>query len=126
MKNFDGRACWGILTSVDLQECDGDIIRSGDKMRQFLKELVQRIDMRSFGEPIIVRFGDNPAVTGFSIVQLIETSCISGHFAENDNSAYIDVFSCKEFDPVVVNDFCKEFFRAKKSKYTTLFRGVSE
>ena len=126
MKTFDGKQCWGVVTSVDLRGCDGQIIRSADKMRQFLKEIVKEIDMKAFGEPIVVRFGDNPVVSGYSIAQLIETSLISGHFAEKDNSAYIDIFSCKEYDPVQAANFCKEFFKAKDAKYVTVFRGVEE
>ena len=125
MKTFDGKNCWGILVSVDLEECNPDIIRDASKMKEFLIEIVKEIDMTSWGDPIVVRFGEgNPDVTGFSIAQLIETSLISGHFAEKDNSAYLDLFSCKEFDPEKAANFCKNFFGAKKMKQTCIFRGV--
>jgi S-adenosylmethionine/arginine decarboxylase-like enzyme len=46
-------------------------------------------------------------------VQLIETSNITAHFVEENNSMYLDVFSCKDFDPQVVEEAVKEFFDAK-------------
>ena len=46
------------------------------------------------------------------MVQLIETSLISGHFANDTNSAYLDIFSCKGYDPAVVEEFSKISARA--------------
>ena len=126
MKTVYGKNCWGLSVCIDLQECDPDTIRSEDKMKEFLIAIVKEIDMRAFGEPVVVHFGDNPAVTGFSIAQLIETSLISGHFAEHDNSAYIDIFSCKEYDPEEAGKFCKKFFGAKKMELKPHYRGVEE
>ena len=123
MKTADGKDCWGMAVAVDLEECDPEIIRSADKLKLFLKQIVKEIDMKAFGEPTVVHFGDNQDVSGYSIAQLIETSLISGHFAEKTNSAYLDVFSCKEFDPNTAANFCKDFFKAKTSKYTTIYRG---
>ena len=126
MKTFEGKDCWGKSISIDLEECCGETIRDGDKLKEFLIEIVKEIDMRAFGDPIVVRFGDNPTVTGYSIAQLIETSLISGHFAEDDNSAYIDIFSCKDFDSDKATDFCKKFFKAKKASYSGTYRGVKD
>lgn len=66
--------------------------------------------MIPFGKPQVVFFGkDNKA--GYTLVQLIETSNITGHFVEEDNSAFIDVFSCKEFDPKDVEKVLQLFFQ---------------
>ena len=45
--------------------------------------------------------------------QLIETSLISGHFANQSNNIYLDIFSCKFYDPNVVAEFAKKFFQAQ-------------
>ena len=123
MKTFDGKECWGLTLSIDLQHCNPDYIRSEAKLKEFLIAIVKEIDMKAFGDPICVRFGANPVVTGYSIAQLIETSLISGHFAEDTNAAYIDIFSCKEFDPDVAVAFCANFFEAASSHYNYNFRG---
>jgi S-adenosylmethionine/arginine decarboxylase-like enzyme len=103
---------WGLLTSLDLYDCHPDTIRDADKIKQYVVELCTLIDMKRFGDCQVVHFGEEERVAGFSMIQLIETSLISGHFANLTNSAYIDVFSCKAYDPDRVAEFTREFFKA--------------
>ena len=56
------------------------------------------------------------------MLQLIETSLISGHFANDTNRAYLDIFSCKAYDPAVVEAFSREFFSASGSVVHTTLR----
>ena len=74
--------------------------------------MCERIDMKRFGETVVVNFGEDERVAGYSMTQLIETSLISGHFANQTNTVYLDVFSCKYYDPNVVAEFAKKFFEA--------------
>jgi hypothetical protein len=76
---------WGIASSFDIYQCNPETIRDADN-------------------------GEDERVAGFSMVQLIETSLISAHFANLTNATYLDVFSCKPYDPEVVADFAKNFF----------------
>ena len=69
--------------------------------------------MKMFGECQVIYFGDDPKVSGFSMTQLIETSLVSGHFANNTNAAYLDIFSCKWYDVKKVKVFSKKFFESK-------------
>ena len=114
---------WGLLSTVDLYECDPSIITSKEKISEFTLHLCEMIQVNRFGDPIIVHFGKDERVKGYSLVQLIETSLVSGHFAENDNSAYIDIFSCKFYDPAIAHEYCRSFFKAKKSAVKTILRG---
>jgi S-adenosylmethionine decarboxylase len=72
--------------------------------------------MRRFGDTQVVRFGDDPRVTGFSMTQLIETSLISAHFADNSQAIYLDVFSCAPYNPDEAAAFAARFFKAQRSK----------
>ena len=112
---------WGMSTSVDLQNCDPDAIRSREHIRDYVVRLCELIEMRRFGECQIVHFGEG-RVAGFSMLQLIETSLISGHFANDSNRAYLDIFSCKPYDPAVVEQFSREFFSASASVVHTTLR----
>ena len=106
---------FGKELTLDLYDCDPEVIRSKKKLDTFVKRLCRRIKMKRFGEPLIEHFGHkNPITSGYSLVQLIETSCISGHFSESLNAAYLNIFSCKAFDADDAHDFCKEFFKAKR------------
>jgi S-adenosylmethionine/arginine decarboxylase-like enzyme len=106
-------APWGLLTSLDLYDCDPDTIRDARKIKQYVVELCDLIEMKRFGECQVVNFGDDERVKGYSMIQLIETSLISGHFADLTNAAYIDIFSCKPYDLDQVRRFTQEFFEAK-------------
>jgi hypothetical protein len=79
------------------------------------------IGMTRYGACQVVHFGEG-RVAGYSMVQLIQTSLISGHFANDTNSAYLDIFSCKGYDPAVVEEFSKTFFGARRSTHTALLR----
>ena len=104
---------WGLLSCIDLYDCDPETIKNAEKIRQFVSELCDLIEMKRFGETQVVHFGESERVAGYSMTQLIETSLISAHFANLSNTTYLDVFSCKMYDPQLVTDFAKKFFQAK-------------
>ena len=101
---------WGYLLSLDISRCCPASIRCSKTIRMFSDTLVKRIDMKPFGDPQIVWFGDGPR-GGYTLVQLIHTSNICAHFAEESNAAYLDVFSCKPFDPREVEAVVCEHFK---------------
>ena len=106
---------WGLSTHIDLGECDAEAIRNPETIKEFTIKLSDHICMKRFPpdeDPIIVRFGEDPVVTGYTMVQLIETSDITAHFAEDENGIYLCIFSCKFFDPISAAWFAAEFFRA--------------
>src|SRR3989338_801507 len=104
---------WGLAAGIDLHGCNPETIRDAEKIKQFVVELCEKIDMKRFGECTVVNFGEDARVAGFSMSQFIETSMISGHFANQTNTVYLDVFSCKYYNPYIAADFAKEFFGAK-------------
>ncbi len=111
--DYEAMDAWGLVASIDLHECNPATIRDAEKIKQFVYELCDRIGMKRYGECTVVNFGEDERVAGFSMTQLIETSLISAHFANLTNTVYLDVFSCKFYDPVVASEFAKAFFGAK-------------
>lgn len=110
---FD-ESVWGIASSFDIYDCNPETIRDAEKIKQFVIELCDLIGMKRFQDTMVVNFGEEERVAGFSMVQLIETSLISAHFANLTNTTYLDVFSCKPYDPEIVADFAKKFFGGSK------------
>ena len=106
-------APWGLLTSLDINGCNPEIIRDSEKIKQYVIELCDLIGMKRFGDCQLLHFGKEERVEGYSMIQLIETSLISGHFANLTNAAYIDIFSCKPYEPEEVSRFSREFFQAE-------------
>lgn len=114
---------FGMEVVLDLYDCSLETIRSKEKLQEYTRELCRVIGMTPYGAPFAERFGLNEAKTGgYSIVQLIETSSITGHFSEEWNSAYINIFSCKEFDPKQAAEFSKDFFEADRVESTLHIR----
>lgn len=101
---------WGLACSFDIYGCNPKMIRGADEIKRFVRELCDLIGMRRFGDTTVVDFGEDERAAGFSMTQLIETSLISAHFANATNTVYLDVFSCKLYDPAVVERFATEFF----------------
>jgi len=129
--SIDGRAImeqarednvWGIASAIDIYECDPSAIRDAELIRNFVRELCDLIEMKRFGETQVVHFGEDEHVAGFSMVQLIETSLISAHFANLTNTVYLDVFSCKPYDPEIVRDFAAFYFSGKHSNLSVTLR----
>ncbi len=124
IRKYENENHWGLHIAIDLGGCDHEKICDGELIKQFAIDLADHIKMKRYGEPIAVRFGADPKVQGYSLVQLIETSCIAGHFAEDTDRAFIDVFSCREYPPEDTAKYCAEYFGATKVEYATLFRDV--
>ena len=106
---------WGIASSVDIYNCTPRLIRSETAIRRFVIELCELIQMKRFGQTQVVHFGEEERVAGYSMVQLIETSLISAHFANATNTTYLDVFSCKVYDPEAVRAFSQDYFGGSQS-----------
>lgn len=113
---------WGVSSCIDLYDCDLSLMQDEAAIKRFVHELCDLIKMRRFGETLVMRFGDDPRVTGFSMTQLIETSLISAHFADNSRAIYLDVFSCAPYVPDEAANFAARFFKAGRCKVHVVTR----
>lgn len=105
-------AYWGYHALFNCYACDETMIRDRDNIYKFTKELVESIDMVAFGEPMIEHFATHaPDKAGYTLVQMIETSHIAGHFVDEGGDAYIDIFSCKPFDVGTVSEVIGKYFQ---------------
>lgn len=121
-KDYEAKQAWGLHTFIDAKGCN-DFVKDRNKLERFTITLCDIIDMKRFGECGVHYFGDDPKVKGYSLVQLIETSLISGHFAEMSGDAYLDIFSCKVYDPYAVRDFVKMYFKPTQMTLDIRYRG---
>lgn len=122
IKRFTNENLWGLSTAIDLYNVNKSSIKDPKFLEGWIKDLVEFIGMKAYGEPIIARFGNQPHLEGYSVVQLIETSCITAHFDEYNGSAYIDVFSCAPYDPQLVAEYCSDYFETIEYEYSYLER----
>ena len=116
---------WGYHLIIDAAECDKMKISDAGNIYNFVKDLVDKIDMKAFGEPIIECFATHdPSKGGYSLVQLIETSNICCHFVDLSGDAYLDVFSCKSFENSVVVECFEEYFSPRSMKINMIERNA--
>ncbi len=111
---------WGYHLMLDCSECKN--IDNRQTIYNFVKDLVKEIDMVAHGEPIIEYLLPGDPKQGYSLMQLITTSNICGHFMELDGTAYFDIFSCKEFDISIAQNVVKKYFNPKKIRVNFLTR----
>jgi S-adenosylmethionine/arginine decarboxylase-like enzyme len=117
---------WGKHLILDCSSCDREVVRSADAIRAFSEDLVASIGMVAYGEPILAHFATHlPAAAGYSLVQLIETSAVTGHFCDTSGDAYLDVFSCKDFDSEVATGVVGRHLRPESIKKVELSRDAS-
>lgn len=113
---------WGYHLMLDCSGCDIGSIASRDNIYDFVKDLVSRIDMTAYGEPVIEHLLPGDPKQGYSLMQLITTSNICGHFMELDGTAYFDIFSCKPFDIEVAKMVVNEYFQPSRVRVNFLTR----
>jgi S-adenosylmethionine/arginine decarboxylase-like enzyme len=113
---------WGKHLIVDARKCVPQFIRCPFRITDFSHALVKKIDMVPYGQPWIQHFGSEDKA-GYTLVQLIETSNVVAHFAEHNNSAFFDVFSCKDFNQDDVESMIHEYFWPERMHSRILMRG---
>jgi len=79
---------WGYHLRIDAAGLNPEKIRSKVYCENFLTELCAHIKMTPFGAPIVVNFGEDPKVSGFTLIQLIQESNIAAHLVEQNNTGY--------------------------------------
>lgn len=112
---------WGYHLILDCRGGKISSVTDPKNIERFVIELVDEIDMKRFGDPTIVHFGSEH-LTGYSLMQLIETSSITGHFVDQNGDLYLDIFSCKPFNPDTAIGVVKKFFGPKNMKMQYLTR----
>ena len=111
---------WGKLAVIDLRGCN-ERIKEKAEIKRFIQKLCIIIGMKRVGPTKVKRFGKGK-LEGYSAFQFIETSSITCHLDETKNRAFIDIFSCKDFDTKKAVDFSKRFFQAQETQSRSIIR----
>jgi S-adenosylmethionine decarboxylase len=109
--NNRGLTGFGMELQLELGGCDPVIINSASELAIWAVLLVEEIGMTAYKDPVVDYFGEGE-LAGITIYQRITTSNINLHAVPADNSAFINVFSCKRFPAERAINFCVDFFHA--------------
>jgi S-adenosylmethionine/arginine decarboxylase-like enzyme len=102
-------APWGTLAAIDLHDCDRRLLEDPSCIRAFIPTVIDAIGMRAHGPLRLERFGDGE-LAGWSAMQFIETSSITIHADEVWRRCFVDIFSCRPFDPQLAAAIAVEHF----------------
>ncbi len=119
---FNEEDAWGLCTSIDLHDCKylmDESPESEEAIKRFVIELCDLIDMNRYGAPAVKWFGSG-GVEGYTLTQLIETSCVSAHWA--GDRMFLDIFSCKFYDPYEALEFVKAYFKSDDASVNVWLR----
>lgn len=119
---------YGYSSIFDVVDCDPSTF-TRESIEAFLADLCDTIDM----EPEDLHFWDYeddpegyaaaPAhLRGISAVQFIKTSSITIHTLDDLNVLFIDLFSCKKYEPKVVSWMVETHFKGKVRSSQTFVR----
>ena len=119
---------YGIELVLDLHNCDVEKF-TRPSITIYFERLCVLIDMQRED----LHFWDDeglseedkqtsPHTQGTSAVQFILTSSIVIHTLDQLKAVYINIFSCKEYDPKVAEKFSVEWFDAKEYSARVLDR----
>lgn len=112
---------WGKSISLDLYGCNLEKISNPATIKEYILAVIKEINMVAHGECHVERFGSG-SLEGYSAMQFIETSSITIHCDEPEKRAFIDIFSCKDFDVDHAAEFSKKYFEASDSRLVMLVR----
>ena len=108
---------YGTELILDLHDCDVDKFNR-DSLDGFFEELCFAINMqmceRHFWDDVGVPENEkqiSPHTKGTSAIQFILTSNITVHTLDELGKVFINIFSCKDFDPQIARDVCCDWFR---------------
>jgi S-adenosylmethionine/arginine decarboxylase-like enzyme len=116
-----GRAYWGYHLIIDMGGCD-ERINMPDAITNYFKHLISEIKMKTLTDIILKEINDGPQNRGISAMQMITTSSITFHGDAEGNQAFIDIFSCKNFDSRKALARTKSYFEPKSIKSKMLYR----
>lgn len=104
---------------LDLHECDPETF-TRESIENYFIQMCEKIDMKRCDLFLWDDFGlppeqcqTLPHLKGTSAVQFIMTSNITIHTLDLMKRVYLNIFSCKDFDPAVVEAFSLEWFKGK-------------
>lgn len=114
---------WGYHLILDMSTCDPFAVADGDTIRNMVTTLVEGVGMVAYGPMQLEHFAEHlPDAAGYTVVQLIETSAISGHFSDNNHDAYLDIFSCQYFNKDLAIKIVRDFMQPMNIRWILVER----
>lgn len=119
---------YGFELILDLHDCNSDRFTRED-LDEYFTQLCELIQLQKcevhFWDDVGVPKAERqtePHTKGTSAVCFILTSTIVVHTLDILKAVYVNIFSCKEFDPDLAAEFTKNWFEAGSCRPTFITR----
>lgn len=113
---------WGVLTSVDVYECEPEIAGDAEQIKNFVHQLCGTMSVNQIGEYQITPVSDSGATDGLRFQQPLENGLISGYTASGSTAVYLDFFSCDLYEPRDVAEAAVSFFKGENYRLQVALR----
>jgi len=121
---------YGTELLLDLASCDTTKFNR-KQIKSYFVQLCELIGMNAqaqyFWDDFRVPEAErqtNPKTKGTTAIQFILTSNITIHTLDLLGIAFVDIFSCKDYDTKLAEEFTVKFFGAAEHKSTVIERGL--
>ncbi|MDI6722493.1 MAG: adenosylmethionine decarboxylase [Candidatus Aenigmarchaeota archaeon] len=118
---------FGPHLTMDLYGCDKSVLNDEKFVHNFLNELPDLIGMHKISQPQITKYPgrqDSFDKGGISAFILIAESHITLHTFIAQNHAFIDIFSCRDFDIEKAEKYIRKKFRPARIHKNLFPRGI--
>ncbi len=117
---------FGFQLLLDFYRCKTGVCDDLGLCYDFLDKIVDDLGMKKQAPPEVFRsnadlYPDKAGLSGW--VPLIESSVVI-HTLSKKNFISIDIYSCRYFDSLKAERFCKKYFHPKKSEHQYMERGL--
>ena len=118
---------FGPHLTLDLYSCDESVLNDEEFVFNFLNELPELIGMHKISPPQVTKYPGRPDSFdkgGISAFVLISESHITIHTFVEQKHAFIDIFSCNDFDIEKAEEHIRQKFRPQKVDRNLFSRGL--
>ena len=115
---------WGTHTMIDLHKCSYSIVRSTYDMNAFMQRICSFIGVTQLGSPSTIYHQSGYGYTsGYTVMQHANGHTdIVVRVNEHSDNVFIDVFSCKAYEPHQLANLAQDFFGAYEATVDILYR----
>lgn len=111
---------WGYHLIIDMSGCSNT--DKHDHVLSFFENLIKKLKMKPLSKPVITSVHGGEQGRGTSCMQLITTSSITYHSDDQKDCIYLDIFTCKSFEPKDAFAVIDEYFHPKNIGFKWIFR----
>ena len=124
LAQFHDEQPWGIDIAVDLCACNLALLSDPAYIRVFVEDLCEKCHVRREGELSLTQHREAEHITGYTLVQVVQSAHLVAHFIFQNNAMYVSLVTCAFASPIQCAVLCQQWFAAQHVRLSVVFRGL--